>query len=175
MEQCPFHVAAFHGHAGIVKILVENGADVNSPNKSSLTALPAAAENSSVEALRELLKYGSLSTSVTVNCEVPIHWSSVAGHLRLTQLLLENGTDPNITNNFGSTPVLMTSLGWHGEMVQLLLDNGGDASLAAENGLTPLSEACRTGEVALVKLLLDTNVNVNAVLTEALLTPLSAA
>ena len=51
--------AARHGHAEVIKLLLEHGADVDRPDKQGVTAVQTAAENGHHECLRLLLEAGA--------------------------------------------------------------------------------------------------------------------
>jgi uncharacterized protein len=59
MGVAPIHAAAGGRHLGILRMLVENGADVNARQQQGFTALHAAAQNGDAEAIRVLLAHGA--------------------------------------------------------------------------------------------------------------------
>ncbi|MEM1402727.1 MAG: ankyrin repeat domain-containing protein [Pseudomonadota bacterium] len=79
------------------------------------------------------------------------------GDARRVEMLLEQGTSPNVVLPDGSTPLAWAVDAQHQQMVTLLLAQGADPNLEdeVENAVSPLLIACARGDTALVDLLLD--------------------
>jgi len=140
--------ASAGGHANIVQLLLNSGADINLNNECSKpefgTALAAA---------------------------------STKGHINIVQLLLKSGADVNLTSHnsrsrYGlafsraSTVVYGTALAaasaeGHLNIVQLLLESGADVNLHAPDILTPLQAACVVGRDKVVPYLLKAGAEVD--------------
>jgi hypothetical protein len=69
--------------------------------------------------------------------------------------LLEEGTDPNIRDGDGNTPLHFAASKGCVEVARLLLEHGADLNAKNEGGWTPLHEAAFNGRVDVVKLLLE--------------------
>ena len=74
--------------------------------------------------------------------------------------LLENGVDPNITNDYGMTALRMASSKGYSDIVGLLLDNDADPNITDNDGKTALMAASRNGHPEIAGLLLDNGVEV---------------
>ncbi|XP_037799271.1 serine/threonine-protein phosphatase 6 regulatory ankyrin repeat subunit B-like [Penaeus monodon] len=88
------------------KLLISEGANVNSSNKAKLTALHTAAERGNLEVLHLLL----LQKDIALNSEdserhTPPHLASKAGHWKICQALLLAGADVAACNVRGLTPL----------------------------------------------------------------------
>jgi ankyrin repeat protein len=59
MGVAPIHAATGGRHTSLLRMLVENGADVNARQQQGFTALHAAAQNGDSEAVRLLLDHGA--------------------------------------------------------------------------------------------------------------------
>ena len=55
----PLHMGAFHGHVDVVKVLIQNGADVNAVDCDKATALQLAASNKRIPCVLQLLCFGA--------------------------------------------------------------------------------------------------------------------
>jgi len=116
--------AAAAGHADIMKLLIEAGADLNyfsqaidapQPNpdrlqggfvyakipKGRFTALHFAAREGQLESVRTLGDAGADLDVVDEEGSNAMVLATLNGHLDATGLLLEGGADPNISDNFG--------------------------------------------------------------------------
>jgi hypothetical protein len=69
--------------------------------------------------------------------------------------LLEEGTDPNIRDKDGNTPLHFAASKDCAEVARLLLRHGADPNAQDKNGDTPLHAAAYWGRVDVVKLLLE--------------------
>jgi hypothetical protein len=86
-------------------------------------------------------------------------WAADNGYYRLVNLLLaKTEMDPDVSDNYGRTPLWWAAEGGHEAVVKLLLDTGKvDVNVKDYLGWTPLSRAGERGHEAVVKLLLETS------------------
>ena len=86
------HVAARDGHAAIVKLLLEAGADVSEKDvDTQATALHRAAERGHDTCVRILLEAGADIDARNVNGMTPLHKAARSGHGDVVHLLLQHG------------------------------------------------------------------------------------
>ena len=72
----------------------------------------------------------------------PLHWVAQRGLTHGILCLLENGADPNITDDKGRTPMhIIAQKGVGKNQVQLLIKHGGDVNIRDVDGKTPLDYA----------------------------------
>lgn len=72
----------------------------------------------------------------------PLHWVAQRGLTHGIRCLLENGADPNITDDKGRTPMhLIAQKGVGKNQVQALVEHGGDINVRDADGETPLDYA----------------------------------
>lgn len=90
----------------------------------------------------------------------PLHFASFAGHLDIVKVLLDNGADPNLPNEFHDTPLIAASKEGHFDIVNILLNNGSDINLQGFVGTTPLAEASFAGHLDIVRILLNNGADV---------------
>jgi ankyrin repeat protein len=153
----PILEAAAKGHTDVIRLLLENGANINQEGKDGQNALFVASQNGQKAAVQMLIEAGAC-----VNNEdgmTPIEAVSIEGHQGIAKMLIKAGADVNL----GSEPALYcASEGGHEDVVQTLILAGADINL--EGGLgTALHAAANnhcTGE-KVVKLLIDAGADVN--------------
>lgn len=75
------------------------------------------------------------------------------GDKNLTQKLLQNKADPNITNTGGITPLMYAIQSQNKEMVELLLKNKADKTLADKQGKTVFEYALLSKNQEIINLL----------------------
>ena len=88
-------LAAGRGHIEIVKLLLENGADVNSRTKDGDTALIVASKAGHTNVVKLLLERGADVNAKNRNGRMALMGATNQGHLNVVKLLLERGADVN--------------------------------------------------------------------------------
>ena len=110
MEGIPMHVAARHGHANILSLLLEHGVDVDERDASQ-TPLHRALLFGKLEAVQFLLDHGADISARHVLDWPPLHFAIRAAvqDIQVVRLLLERGADVNARDGSGDTPSQCTS------------------------------------------------------------------
>jgi len=94
MQATPLMYAASAGETGIVKILIQAGADVNEKDEYGGTALIRAADSGHREMVEYLLDEGAEIDAMERGSRFTALFKAVsAGHLSIVQLLVERGAD----------------------------------------------------------------------------------
>jgi len=115
----PLHLATELGYEKCVQILLENGADVNAPDKMEIPAIGGPYQ------LR------------------PIHLAVSKGHSNIVQILLNNKAKPNIKTAIGWTPLHDVMVNdnlddSHIDCIKLMIENGSDLNLKDADGQMPI-------------------------------------
>ena len=105
----------------------------------------------------------------------PLYRTVVSGILDATELLLENGADPNIQSSMGETPLYQAVEMEKVSHVQLLLKKGANPNISQIDGLSPLHLAVNRQNILIIKELLKFNANPNNKTTLYEQTPLHFA
>lgn len=150
----------------IVRVLIDKGADVNQPSRSS-TALMRAASAGYVDIVRLLLSKGA-QVNVNVDDGTPLMVAVNAGHVEIMKLLLAAGADVKAVHRMGDQALMMAaeqrsyrtpSAEPNAEVVKVLLDHGADPKARGEWNRTALMLA---NTAAKVKLLITKGAEVDA-------------
>ena len=173
-EGCtPLMAASLEGHIKIVELLLQNGVDPNVTNtKNGITALILASLKGHHDTVELLLMKGAhpniqnngrtaIELKHKADPNLPAHEgctplmaASLEGHIKIVELLLQNGVDPNATNTKnGVTALILASLKGHHDTVELLLMKGADPNIQ-NNGRTAIELACLMGHYTVTELLL---------------------
>ena len=107
----PLHLASFFNQPGIVKLLLDHGADTNAvaDNQSRVRALHSAAACGSIDISRMLLEHGADVNAFQQGGWTALHAAARHGNLDLVELLLGFGADPDQAADDGQTPVMMAA------------------------------------------------------------------
>ncbi|TGJ86147.1 hypothetical protein E0Z10_g2618 [Xylaria hypoxylon] len=114
--------AAYDGTIDIVKMLLDNGADVNAPEGY---AIQAAAAQGHYDVVQELLKRGADVNASTTNENftegTALQGAIESSQTEIVQLLLESGADPNHGSGECSPPIIAAARGAEVEILDLLI------------------------------------------------------
>lgn len=133
----PILAATMNSDAGIVKLLLEQGADPDTPTAVE-TPVPSSGD---------VLAAGKRALHIAAN----------SGHVEIVRLLLKQGhADPNTTDSDGYTPLMVACnrmITPPADVVRLLLEAGADPTLAEANGYIPLHRAAQRGHTEFADIL----------------------
>jgi ankyrin repeat protein len=126
--------AAKGGHLGLVRFLVQNGADVKAVDNFGMTALMHAAERGHLGVVEFLLeKNPDLDKVDTTNV---LTRAAEGGHLDLVRFLVQNGADVKAVDNFGMTALMCAAERGHLDVVKLLVQHRADVNAVNKDGKT---------------------------------------
>ena len=179
-EKNALNIAMFHKRTEMVRLLLENGADVNAKSELSgrTPLMSAAGIDGKTEIVRLLLENGADVNAADhyghTALMIAMEGINDSGNQTETvvKLLLEKGADVNAKNKAGNTALhsaaengfsdYATHDGRVEAVVKLLLEKGADVNAKANDGGTALMEAAGNGQTGTVKLLLGKGADVNA-------------
>lgn len=141
----PLACAATQGHLDVCNLLLEFGADPDSKANFGITPLVPAACKGHLDVMSLLLSKGAyIDTHLSIGTTL-LGYITSAGALMnddsaydVAKFLLENGSDPNASENTFVYPLMLAASENNLEMVQLLLQYGADPKAVEENLWTAL-------------------------------------
>nr|CEG03910.1 unnamed protein product [Fusarium acuminatum CS5907] len=115
-------VASYYGHRAVVKLLLEQGAEVEAQdNDYGQTPLSLAAANGHEAAVGLLLEHGAeVETKDTGFGDTPLSWAAANGHEAVVRLLLEQGAEVEAKDNYSRTPLWLAAANGHEAVARLL-------------------------------------------------------
>ncbi|KAM0324447.1 hypothetical protein ACHAQA_008229 [Verticillium albo-atrum] len=148
------HNACMYGHASVVELFLQRGADISIVTDTGWTALHTAAWTGQLECVKVLLQHGA---DILVKVEkglTALHCAASRGKTPVVSFLLESGTPVDEMETIGKTPLhLAVSAGWF-ETVEVLLSAGADVEAQSRKEETPLQVAVRKERPKAVQMLL---------------------
>jgi SMI1/KNR4 family protein SUKH-1/ankyrin repeat protein len=131
--------------------LIAAGHDVNTRIRGSgESPLWSAVVVENLPAVELLIKAGADVNAVsTKHGNSPLHSSDA----QITTVLLKNGANPNLINNYGCSPLHSAAYFGRDEALKLLLEYGADKSLRDKEGKTPLDHAVENDQPNVIALL----------------------
>ncbi len=120
-------LASFFGHAEIVRLLVDRGADVNAVarNNTGYTALTAGVASSKPDVVEILLEHGANAAYRYGPGYTPLHEAASSGHLAIARMLVSHGADPRATTDDGKAPRQLAEEKGHNAVAEWLKEVGG--------------------------------------------------
>ena len=167
LNRTPLMHACFDGgRLDNIKMLIQNGADIQASNSNGLTVIHFASRNSNQEVVEFLLKSDKISVNAADNLNrTPLMYACCdGGRLDNIKILIQNGADIQARDNNGSTVLHFASASSNQEVVEFLLKLN-KISVNATNHFnqTPLMHACIDGgRLDNIKMLLKNGANIQA-------------
>ena len=133
--------AAVNGDVECVKVLLDEGADVNYRNQKGFIAN---IQSQKMDSWRNRRGY------------TPLMYAAEAGMENCVKFLVHAGANVNMCNDEGDMAIIAASKGGNIKVIKFLLESGADVN-------TALMEAARNGNEDCVKLLCESGANVNRI------------
>lgn len=139
--QTPLNLAARHGYADVVRVLLAAGACADHADCDGWTALRAAAWGGHTQVVEMLLEHGAMVDCADWDQRTALRAAAWGGHEDIVKALLQHGADVNRTDDEGRTALIAAAYMGHSEIVEHLLDFGAEIDHADNDGRTALSVA----------------------------------
>ena len=152
-------LAARHGSTEAVRLLLQEGANVNASNaKDGASALTVAIQSGHSSMVRMLLELKADAAQSASDGRTPLLLAAPQGQAEVVRLLLAASSNrakmADHSSETGVTALHKAAFMGHDETVRHLLKAGARVNLADAEGATPLLLACRNGHGSTARLLL---------------------
>ena len=135
-------IAASAGQTEVVSILVEAKAKINTVDKMGRTPLLAAIlkRDTNIETLKALIAAGANVNSRGKGLGAPVlSWAAGPfGSAAEVRVLLEAGSNVNVVDGQGNTPLMWAAQYGSAETVEVMLQAGADVAIVNSDGMTAL-------------------------------------
>ena len=139
------YLAAYHGHEGVVRCLVEAGSDMDKVTKEGCTAIHVATLYNYKEIVRCLVEAGIDKDKANHGGETALILAALHGRMDIARCLVEAGADKDKANPVASTPLHLAAMQGHNDIVRYLVKAGADKNKTNELGYTPMQMAANGG------------------------------
>ncbi|KAM8784412.1 transient receptor potential cation channel subfamily A member 1 [Rhynchonycteris naso] len=127
-KSSPLHMAVQSGDLEMIKMCLDNGAQLELMENGKCTALHFAATQGATEIVKLMIcSYsgsGDIVNTVDGNQETLLHRASLFDHHELADYLISVGADINSTDSEGRSPLLLATASASWNIVNLLLSKG---------------------------------------------------
>jgi hypothetical protein len=169
-EAAPVYAATVKGCTQSIRNLVENGADVNTPDACGTSPVAVAAGLGHTDALKTLLELGADFETIDLDSNTPVCIAALEGTLECIQVLAECGADVNAPGMHGWTPVMMAVQQGYDEVVEKLVDVGADVDIRGGIGETALDLAATSMNIDSAILLVNLGADISSYMETIALT-----
>ncbi|CAL7944928.1 unnamed protein product [Xylocopa violacea] len=146
----PLWCAAAAGHLALVKLLVKNGASVDSTTKTFSTPLRAACFDGHFDIVRFLVAHGADIEMANRHGHTSLMIACFKGHVKIAKFLLALKADVNRKSIKGNTALHDCAESGSLEVVKLLIEHGARMDVDCY-GMSPLLTAAVTGHKHIVE------------------------
>ncbi len=156
-SDAPVADAAMSGDVGLVKVLLQRGADVSAAQGDGMTALHWAARGGNDELVQVLIYAGAnLAATTRLGGYTPLHMAAGGGRADVIELLLDAGADPHAATTSGAaTPLHLAAGSGSAAAAGALLEHGAKVDAPEGRwGQTPLMFATSRGQLDVAKRLI---------------------
>lgn len=143
---CPLHTVALSGQMHFLDQLLENGINIDFPDKDGLTALHISVIGKNEAVVRHLLRKGANPHVKDKDGVTPLHYAVQVGAMQAVKLLIKYNADVNHSDNEGWTPLHVAMQSRNRNIAKVLLINGADKTRKNKNGNTPLDLSLAYGK-----------------------------
>jgi hypothetical protein len=154
--------AAKAGDPDRMRLLIDDGADVNAVFKGDGSPLIAAAREGHEAAVSLLLDRGANPDLAVPGDGSPLIVAAGNGHEEVARELLGRGSDPNLAAAGDGAPLIAAAANGFIDLVEMLLDHGARIDLAVPGDENALIQAAASGHEDVVRLLVRRGADVNA-------------
>ena len=163
-DQIPLHQAIRSSNENIVTMLLDHGADVQTRDELSRTALFETLDCHDLDGAVLLLDQGINLSSRDHKGNCVLHEAVRRGAFEHATLFIDQGIELNEFNEEGLTPLHLAARQNHCRIVNDLLEKGADIEITdRQAGWTPLMYAASNGSTQLCHILLSYGANITKV------------
>lgn len=143
----PLHVAALHGRADLILLLVKHGASVGARDTSQAVPLHLACQQGHFQVVKCLLESNAKPNKKDISGNTPLIHACSRGHHEVAALLLQHGASINASNNKGNTALHEAVIERHVFVVELLLLHGASVQVLNKRQCTAIDCAEQNSKI----------------------------
>ncbi|XP_069314492.1 ankyrin repeat domain-containing protein 27 isoform X2 [Eulemur rufifrons] len=143
----PLHVAALHGRADLIPLLLKHGANVGARNANQAVPLHLACQQGHFQVVKYLLDCNAKPNKKDISGNTPLIYACSGGHHEVAALLLQRGAAINASNNRGNTALHEAVVEKHVFVVELLLLHGASVHVLNRRQRTALDCAEQNSKI----------------------------
>lgn len=166
----------------ITELLIDNGAHIDVSDVDGRSIIYYPIKFNYIKIVELLLNRNTNNIGLSIHDikdksgNIPIHYSIIYKNLQALKLLLDYGSNPNITNNYGNNSLHLAVYSRKYDIVESILKHNINVNIQNNNGDTAIHLTSDLQELEMMKLLLkQPNININIQDTNNEFTPLHSS
>ncbi|KAJ7638019.1 ankyrin repeat-containing domain protein [Mycena polygramma] len=157
----PLYLCSAIAYIEGVRLLLENGADVNAAGGEYGSALQGAALHGHMHIIRILLDHGADVNTAGKEYGSVLQGAAVNGNVDIVHVLLNRGANVNTVGGEYGSALQGAALNGHMDIVRVLLEKGADVNVVGKKYGSALQAAAWNDHLNIVHLLLNRGADVN--------------
>ena len=157
----PLHIAARHGLADVLNILLEHGANLEAKCNRGGTPLHQAVISSHAQIVRAMLSKGAEIMAADASGRTPLHHAATSSEVDVIDSLLSAGSERSAYDNKGNMPIHLAAGKGRLASVKALKKEPADLEVKTVSGESLLHIAVLMNRLEVVEYLLQNDVDVN--------------
>jgi ankyrin repeat protein len=162
-NRTPLHWACRIDNIELVRLLIEQGSDLNRMDMNGIAPIHSLASRGFVKAAELLIERGAnINIQDKFGLVTPLHMASIAGHYQMVVLLTEKGADANITDKSEKTILHSATQNNQLKVIEYIISEYPNLLNTQDfDGNTALHLAVSKGFMEVADLLISNGINVN--------------
>lgn len=141
------------GNLALVKLLIENGVDLETKEFRDFTPIRIAARNGHFNIVKYLAVQGAKIDARALDGATPLEHAASKGHFEIVKYLIEKGANVNNKDEGGDFPLGEAARSGYLDIITLLIESGAKLDLKNNEKLTALEIARQQGQNKAVALI----------------------
>ncbi|EJD74415.1 hypothetical protein LOAG_18270 [Loa loa] len=164
----PLHLAAQSGHDSLVRMLLNQGVQVDATSTTmSVIPLHLAAQQGHIAVVGMLLSRSTQQQHAKDwRGRTPLHLAAMNGHYEMVSLLIAQGSNINVMDQNGWTGMHYATQAGHLNVIKLFVKSSADAQAETKEGKVPLCFAAAHNHVDCLRFLLKQNHDTHALMDD---------
>lgn len=159
----PLMCAIARKNAPVIKLLLDDNADVNLADKNGKTALMYAILFEDIATITALLKNNAKVDPTDERGDTSLVMAIQRRNLEIINLLLKYNAQVNVVDRYKQSPLKLAIESKRIDIIKALIDKSGDVNIADITGRFPLIYAVEEGNLDVVKFLVNEGADTNAI------------
>jgi ankyrin repeat protein len=171
--------AIIYNNKSLVSILLKKGAQIDITDNDDRSILYIAIKFDFIDIIKILLEHNKSNVGISIldirdkNMNIPLHYAIAFSNMKAIKLLIEYGSNINITDKYGNNSVHLGVYSRNYDIADLLLSYTSEINARTNTGESVLHIACNLQLYDIAKLILSKpNININIQDYEHEFTPL---
>ncbi|XP_063404188.1 uncharacterized protein LOC134687660 [Mytilus trossulus] len=157
----PLYISSAYGYIEVVKMLINNKANINTCDNEECSPLYIACQNGHTEVVQMLINNKADINKCNNEEYSPLYIACYNRHTEVVQMLINNKADINKCRDTGASPVYIACQNGYTEVVQMLINNKADINKCRDTEASHVYIACQNGYTEVVQMLINNKADIN--------------